>query len=229
MSHRDALSEAASVQNAWGNDCALAATQIGLSVVPGTPISSANDCSTPPDTLQTEPLDPNDDEFGEFVIASTDPFKRPIYNATEDENETLELLNPKSAPDGQTNTFIGMGIVEPVRAGISMSTRTVLRARKLAPWKLNSNREKTTVEVEQKRKRLQSNRAPTATLPTSSPEKEHIARAAATLTKADLNEYMPIPRTTTLVSDMTGVMRPVSFTRLAIDELIETERTAWAP
>jgi hypothetical protein len=229
LPHLDALSEAASVQNAWGNDCALAASQTHTSVVPETHISSTNDCSTPPDTLQTETLDPNDDEFGEFETASTDPFKRPIYDATEDENDTLELLNPKSVPEWQANTFVGMGIVEPVRAGISMSTRTVLRVRKLAPWKLNSSREKTTIEVEQKRKRLQTNRAPTATFPASSPEKEHVARAAVSLIEADSNEYMEVPKTKTSVSDMNRVMRPVRFTGLAIDELIETERTAWAP
>jgi hypothetical protein len=60
-------------------------------------------------TEPTEPFSPpplsnlDDEEFGDFVCAFTDPFKQPIYSShPPDEDETLQLLNTNSNPEWQS-------------------------------------------------------------------------------------------------------------------------------
>jgi hypothetical protein len=207
--HADAASEAKSVQNAWGRDRALGAPHTRLPVTLSKPFSPTSDLIPQPVAAQTGTTEP-DDEFGDFVTASTDPLKRPIYEATDERDETQGLLNHYSAPVWESDTYIGMGIVEPVIAGIGTSKQTVLRARKLAGWKLNGSRAGMILE-EHKRKRLQ------------------MMENTAVSGKTDSNKYIETPRTVPSALARNGVMRPVSFTEPAIDELMETERKVWGP
>ena len=223
----DAASEAESVQSAWEANCTLAGPRISLSSVSEAVLLPTNESPPQPDTLQSKPTDLNDDGFGDFVTASTDPLKRPIYDTTENEGETQGLLNSFSAPVWETDTYIGMGLVEPVIAGIGMFKRTVLPARNLATWKLNKSRMEMLVE-EHKKRRLQKPMISTTPTPAPSPTKKDATRPATSSIGTELDQYLDTYRTVISASDLNGVMRPVNFTE-PIDALMETERKAWGP
>jgi hypothetical protein len=212
LPHVDAASEAESVQNVWSNDCESSASQTSPSFAQEASLHPAVDSSTTTGANQTTELE--DEEYGEFVEASTDPLKRPIYDTTEQEDETLELLNSKSAPKWETDTYVGMGIVEPVRAGIDMTTRKV---KKMAHWKRNDSRA-SAIMAEHRRKRSQH----------AGGVGVFYASATAPV-KAESNQYLLVSMVATSDSNMNGVMRPVRFTESAIDEMVETERTVWGP
>ncbi|KAF1844935.1 uncharacterized protein K460DRAFT_354797 [Cucurbitaria berberidis CBS 394.84] len=124
----DVVNDAQAAQNAWKEE----------QTSPLTPSShpQTHDASTA--TLSSEPkpssLSPNtvptvpdqDDDFGAFQSASTDPFKQPIYTQHQ-VDETENLLNAESNPDIQVGVFVGTGLVEPLRAGLDKRTRALRR------------------------------------------------------------------------------------------------------
>lgn len=223
----DAASEAESVQNAWEDNCALAGPRISPSSVSETVLPPTNESPPQPGTPHSKLTKLNDEDFGDFVTASTDPLKRPIYHATENEDETQGLLNSYSAPVWEADTYIGMGLVEPVIAGIGMFKRTVLPARNLATWKLNKSRAQMIIE-EHKKRRLQKPVVSATPTPAPSPTKKGATGVATSSFGADYNQYLDTYSSSISASDMNGVMRPVSFTE-PIDALMETERKAWGP
>ena len=133
----DAVSEAESVQNAWGNDHASSASQSNPSIELEASVNPLDEPSTTLDANQTETAKPDDEEYGEFVEASTDPLKRPTYDTTEQDDETLGLLDNRSRPVWEVECYVGMGMVEPVTASIGMATRKV---KQMARWKRNDTR-----------------------------------------------------------------------------------------
>jgi hypothetical protein len=108
-----------------------------------------------------------------------------------------------------------MGIIEPVRAGVDMTTR---RVKKMAHWKRNDSRA-SAIMAEHRRKRSQR---------IGGVGISH-ASTVATPVKAESNQYLQVSMVATSDSNMNGVMRPVRFTGSAIDEMVEMERTAWGP
>ncbi|EUC40127.1 hypothetical protein COCMIDRAFT_109587 [Bipolaris oryzae ATCC 44560] len=68
------------------------------------------------------------EDLAKALIIAT---RQPIYNATEDIDGTLELLDAHSAPEWQTGLFVGMGLVSPICATLDTSTRKLRRAGKL--------------------------------------------------------------------------------------------------
>lgn len=69
--------------------------------------------------------------------------------------------------------------------------------------------------------------AATAAAPSSAGDDS--AQLATIPVRAVSNQYLQTPRTTPSTSDLNGVIRPVRFAGSAIDEMVETERTAWGP
>jgi hypothetical protein len=90
------------------------------------------DATSPTTPPAPEAAPEDEEEFGDFVSASTDPFKQPIFNATEDIDETLTLLTSRSVPECRTGIFAGNGLVEPVRARFDNSTRSLRQVGKSA-------------------------------------------------------------------------------------------------
>ena len=223
----DAATEAESVQNAWEDNRALSVPRLSPSSVSETVLPPTNESPPRPGTPQSKPTKLNDEDFGDFVTASTDPLKRPIYHATENEDETQGLLNSYSAPVWEADTYVGMGLVEPVIAGIGMFKRTVLPARNLATWKLNKSRAQMIIE-EHKKRRLQKPVISATPTPAPSPTKKGATGVATSSFGADYNQYLDTYSSSISASDLNGVMRPVSLTA-PIDELMETERKAWGP
>jgi hypothetical protein len=218
--HVDATSEAESVQNAWGNDCTY-----NPSAVPETAEHPTDYLSTIPDTHQVVPTDADDEEFGEFVEASTDPLKRPIYDTTERADETLELLNNKSAPDWEeSGIFVGTGLVEPVRVGYNMTAASV---KKMARWKRNDTRANMIV-AEWKKKKKREKEVEAARVSGNLAADTPSAKDDDYL-QAESNQYLQVHRPMTRVPDTNGVMRPVRFAGSELDEMVEDERTAWGP
>lgn len=86
-----------------------------------------------------------EDDFGDFQSAPTDPFKQPIY-AQHEVDETETLLISESDPTIQIGVFLGAGLVEPMRLGLDKSTRMLRRAGMLTRRKLPSVRAKEAVE-----------------------------------------------------------------------------------
>ncbi|KAL1795508.1 hypothetical protein ACET3X_005732 [Alternaria dauci] len=225
---KDAASEAKAVQNAWGDDLPPSASQSDPSVEPETSVNPVDEPSTTPDANQTEAAKPDDEEYGEFVEASTDPLKRPLYDTTEQDDENRGLLDSKSRPVWEAECYIGMGLVEPVTAGVGIATR---RVNHMARWKRNDTRANMIV-AEWKRKQAQmaeSRAIPVAAAADPSSAKDGSVPLAATALSAMHNEYLEKPRVMTSTSAMNGVMRPVRFAGSAIDEMVETERMAWGP
>lgn len=72
-----------------------------------------------------------------------------------------------------------------------------------------------------------STAAAAATAPSSAGEDS--AQLATIPVRAVSNQYLQTLRATTSTSDLNGVMRPVRFAGSAIDEMVETKRTAWGP
>ncbi|CAI9631364.1 unnamed protein product [Alternaria burnsii] len=229
----DAASEAESVQQAWGNDHASSTSQSNPSIELEASVNPLDEPSTTLDANQTETAKPDDEEYGEFVQASTDPLKRPIYDTTEQDDETLGLLDNWSRPMWEVECYVGIGMVEPVTASIGMATR---RVKQMARWKRNDNRANIIV-AEWKRKRTQTigrgtistvaAAAAAAAAPSSAGEDS--AQLATIPVRAVSNQYLQTPRATPSISDLNGVIRPVRFAGSAIDEMVETERTAWGP
>ena len=226
----DAVSEAESVQNAWGNDHASSASQSNPSIELEASVNPLDEPSTTSDANQTETAKPDDEEYGEFVEASTDPLKRPIYDTTEQDDETLGLLGNRYRPVWEVECYVGMGMVEPVTASIGMATR---RVKQMARWKRNDTRANMIV-AEWKRKRVQmigrgtiSTAAAAAAAPSSAGDDS--AQLATIPVRAVSNQYLQTPKATTSTSDLNGMIRPVRFAGSAIDEMVETERTAWGP
>jgi len=223
----DAASEAESVQNAWEDNRAFSVPRISPYSVSETVLPPTNGSPLQPGTSQSKPTNLNDEDFGDFVTASTDPLKRPIYDTTDNESETQGLLNSFSAPVWEADTYIGMGLVEPVIAGIGMFKRTVLPARNLATWKLNKSRAQMIME-EHKKRRLQKRVVSATPTPAPSPTKKGATGVTTSSFGADYNQYLDTHSRDISASDLNGVMRPVSLTA-PIDELMETERKAWGP
>ncbi|KAI4621343.1 uncharacterized protein J4E87_006556 [Alternaria ethzedia] len=223
----DAATEAESVQNAWEDNRALAVPRLSPSSVSETALPPTNESSFQPGTSQCKPNNLKDEDFGDFVTASTDPLKRPIYDTTENEDETQGLLNSFPAPVREADTYVGMGLVEPVIAGIGMFKRTVLPARNLATWKLNKSRAQMIIE-EHKKRRLQKPVISATPTPAPSPTKKGATGVTTSSFGADYNQYLDTHSRDISASDLNGVMRPVSLTA-PIDELMETERKAWGP
>ncbi|KAG9195708.1 hypothetical protein G6011_00829 [Alternaria panax] len=224
------VSEAEIVQNDWGNDRAPS-DSLALEA----PARQTNDTTTTtPDVTQTKATEPDDEEYGEFVEASTEALEQPIYDTTEEDDEMLGLLDSRSAPVWEAESYIGIGIVEPVYAGVNMAARSV---RNMARWKRNDTRANMIV-AEWKRKRTQrvgraavsiAAAAAAAAAAAPSPAKDDAAAPATSPARAVSNQYLEAPRAATSNSNMNGVMRPVHFAGSAIDELVETERSAWGP
>ena len=131
----------------------------------------------------------------------------------------------------EVECYVGMGMVEPVTASIGMATR---RVKQMARWKRNDTRANVIV-AEWKRKRVQMigrgtiSTAAAAAAAAPSSAGEDSAQLATIPVRAVSNQYLQTLRATTSTSDLNGVMRPVRFAGSAIDEMVETKRTAWGP
>ncbi|EUC32650.1 hypothetical protein COCVIDRAFT_18605 [Bipolaris victoriae FI3] len=79
--------------------------------------------------------------FEDLAKALLNAARPPIYNATEDINGTLELLDAHSAPEWQTGLFVGMGLVSPIYPTLDTSTRKLRRAGKLMLRKIDFEKE----------------------------------------------------------------------------------------
>jgi hypothetical protein len=213
----DALDEAQAVQNAWNDEESATASSA---------VTSASSSSS--DVQDTEPTD-SDEEFGDFVSAPTDPFKQPIYTSAlpihlPDENETLELLTTTSAPEWQTGVFVGHGLVEPVRASLDTSTRSLRSAGKLALRKLQIMREKKLLEMQERAPHL---------FRTTQQDEQVREMSKVIVRDGTVNEYLPARAPVVVKHPLDGVVRPVGFakppsTGLAeIDKMMEDERSVW--
>jgi len=69
-----------------------------------------------------------DEEFGEFVAASANPFEQHAPCAIENEDESQPLLNPASKSSVQDDVFVGFGLILPTFARLDLRTRHVRRA-----------------------------------------------------------------------------------------------------
>jgi hypothetical protein len=218
----DVLDDAQAVQNAWNDEESATASSA---------VTSASSSSATSDVQNTEPTEPtdSDEEFGDFVSAPTDPFKQPIYTSAlpfylPDEDETLELLHTNSAPEWQTGIFVGHGLIEPVRASLDTSSRSLRRAGKLALRKLQIMREKKLLEMQERAPHLfrtTQEDQPSQELPKAIPRNNTV------------NEYLSGKAPLIVKHPLDGVVRPVGFakpssTDLAeIDEMMEDERSVW--
>jgi hypothetical protein len=216
----DVLDDAQAIQNAWNDKESAPASS---SIISEDPTAAAHEFSSPSsrssdvqDTELTEPSPPppspdsDEEEFGDFVSASTDPFKQPVYSFyPPDENETLELLNPTS----DSGLFESSGLIEPVRASLDTSTRSLRRAGKLALRKLQIMREK---------KAMPSAMATDSSQTTTSnrPQDARMARQVtifafprAPVVQDDEveNEYLPQAAPLIVKHALDGFMRPVSY------------------
>ncbi|KNG50353.1 hypothetical protein TW65_92828 [Stemphylium lycopersici] len=204
----DALVDAECAQSVWGSgEGSGPAVESSLS-----PTNSISSLPGPPTAEQRYHTEPDEEEFGDFVGGSTDLFKRPIYNASEDVDETLELLNTRFTPEWQTGFFVGVGLVEPVRARLDTSTRNLRKAGKLVLRRLNMEREKDIPDT----KDTESNEDTDNSL---SPAKHGVFEPNQVFAGLDMYEYVESARPATPDRPLNGVMRPVSFSRPESEEL----------
>ena len=91
-----------------------------------------------PSEASTNEIEDDEEEFGEFQSASTDPSKQPIYDVVPDDDNSTLLSHPD--PE-QTGIFTGFGLVQPLHAHRDVSTKGLRRAGKLMLRKLQIKRE----------------------------------------------------------------------------------------
>jgi len=221
----DALVDAECAQSVWGS---------GESSGPAmesspSPTGSISSLPGSPTAEQGDHAEPDEEEFGDFVEASTDPYKQPVYNASEDVDETLELLNTRSAPEWQTGFFVGVGLVEPVRARLDTSTRNLRKAGKLALRRLNMEREQNLPDTKGTENTEDTDKSPSAT-------QNGVFEPNQVFAGLDMYEYVESARPATPNRPLNGVMRPVSFSRPeseelqrigAMDDIMAEERRIW--
>jgi hypothetical protein len=206
------LDDAQAVQNAWNDEESATASSAVTSA------SSSSSTSVVQNTEPTEPTD-SDEEFGDFVSAPTDPFQQSIYTSAlpfylPDEDETLELLNTHSAPEWQTSIFVGTGLIEPVRASLDTSTRSLRRAGKLALRKLQNMREKKLLEMQE--------RAPHLFRATQ--EDQQLPEVLKAVSRDNtVNEYLPGKAPVIVKHPLDGVVRPVSYAKSPSTDLAEID------
>jgi hypothetical protein len=225
------LDDAQTVQDAWNDGESAPAstpqitTEDHADESSASSASSASSSSSTSDVQETEPTEADEDEeFRDFVCESTDPLKQPVYSSyLPDEDQTLELPNVNSAPEWQTGIFVGHGLIEPVRASLDTSTRSLRRAGKLALRKLQIMREKKILDARE--------RAPHLFQATQEDVEEP---TEAIVHDKPANEYLPQATHIILKHPLDGIVRPVSFAQVSstnqqqfadINKVIEDERS----
>jgi hypothetical protein len=190
-------------------------------------ISSASSISSGPLQIPLEVLVKDDDEeFGDFQSASTDPFAQPIY-ATHDEDESDACLRG-SEPSQSSSVFAGLGLVEPVHARFDEASRGLRRAGKLWLRKLKLERD----EIILKHVTVLSGGQLAELWTRADALNDASSSQVSTVEKEDTANSIPC------TPDMNGVMRLVSFTPphtsgkqreivQEMDSLVEEEKQAW--
>ncbi|KAF1834643.1 hypothetical protein BDW02DRAFT_598040 [Decorospora gaudefroyi] len=254
----DALNDAECAQNAWSYEERTPAVSAIASEVArnaATTSSSANLRSVPStqqasETKLDNPAEDENEEFGDFVSAPTDPFKQPVYSCPpdSDEDETCSLLNPHSSPSLHTpaaspdstlslltttspheivhGIFAGYGLVAPVHASLDTSTRALRRAGKLALRRLQILRENRTRDAVEKAKELCKD-------DTAATEAD--IRELANVLVNVRREYEVGLGERHMDRKMDGIVRPVGIVEpkrrpqlgAEIEDMLETEREAW--
>lgn len=88
-------------------------------------------------TASTRPTDAdNEDDFGEFVTAPTNPPEESFFNSKRHEMEKLPLLCNECKPNSQDGIFAGRGLVEPLWTKSDTFTRGLRRAGRMMAQKL---------------------------------------------------------------------------------------------
>tara|TARA_R110002003_G_scaffold141_19_gene13015 strand:+ start:24636 stop:25421 length:786 start_codon:yes stop_codon:yes gene_type:complete len=220
--------------NAWAKHSSNAPQTTSTSRCDGSQASEAasklsSASSIPSGPLQTPPevLVKEDDEvFGDYQSASTDPFAQPIYT-THDEDESETCL-PKSEPPQSPSLFAGLGLVEPVHVRFDEASRGLRRAGKLWLRKLKLERD----EIILKHVTVLSGGQVAELWTRADALNDASPSQVSTVEKEDTANSIPC------TPDMNGVMRPVSFTSphasenhrevvQAMDSLVEEEKQAW--
>ena len=156
-----------------------------------------------------------DDDFGDFQSASTDPFKQPIY-AQHNVDETKSLLNAESDPDIQIGVFQGTGLVEPLRLGLDSSTRWLRHMGKATNWKLHSARARAKNAAKRQEGKL---------------VRDHGGFMLSSSTYGDMRELVDVFTAGEVSSEDMDV--PAGVTDIQregtdeIDRLMEEEKTVW--
>ncbi|KAH7073608.1 hypothetical protein BKA63DRAFT_37376 [Paraphoma chrysanthemicola] len=93
------------------------------------------------ESLNTPPTDPteDDEEFGDFQDASSDPFAQPVFVA--DDWDESDACLPNAEPPQEHGLFEGLGLVEPIHVRFDETSRELRRAGKLWLRRLRLGRE----------------------------------------------------------------------------------------
>ncbi|EOA86067.1 uncharacterized protein SETTUDRAFT_28755 [Exserohilum turcica Et28A] len=144
------------------------------------------------------------EECGGFVPTSPGFFEQPMYNAAEDVNETLEVLDTHSVPELRTGIFCGLGLVEPMHARLDACTRNVRRVGKLVLWKRNVQKKTNQQNDKEERRRHSCYEG----------AQYDVSELTEVFAGLDINLYRE-PDAEPAIPDgrLDGVMRPVSFSQ----------------
>ncbi|KAI8943601.1 hypothetical protein NX059_001593 [Plenodomus lindquistii] len=188
------------------------------------------------DPLDIEAQEPNidDEEFGEFFSASTDPFKQPIYSAPDEFSETQSLFNVATDTAVEFGTISGTGLVQPILARLDNPTRLIRQAGKTMErkWQILQDMRLARPQVKDQSSIVLDVPRPKTCLE----ELAELASEAADTTEAIKQQQAR--QSAVPPASLDWVMRPVSFATSVptevhrqlfrdLEDNVEAERAAW--
>ncbi|CBX96950.1 predicted protein [Plenodomus lingam JN3] len=186
-------------------------------------------------TVTPQDANDNDEEFGEFVSASTDPFKQPVFSTVDNDDEAQSLLTIDSDSGVEFGEIAGTGIVPPVLARLENSTRRIRQAGKNVQykWRILQGIQLSKIEFKAQPAVVCESPAPTTALE----ELAEFARVAATTT--EVIKQQKANHSAVEAVSLDWVVRPVCFgmplfTEIPkelirdLEDYMEAERAAWS-